>query len=431
MSLKDFYQVDEEEESRIMTDWLEKNYSVKFTKKAYHQVLKNFIRCIYGEEAVDNYTSTSTYGRDPAKQKKIDRQRMNQIEAGIKLYLSEIDKGRVFIDDVKTFILWCIDEGYANSYTQGMFSKVRNFFKAQDDRCSLTDDEVKAMKRTLVPKGKSETIDDILTKSQVKTVLEHLSLHAKALALFLLSTGARIGETCQLKMGDINLNSDPPEVVFRSEYTKGGVGGRVMWFSLEARDAIVEWHKDRLTRRKRGGDRGYFDKTMLFNMTKDKFSVIWNRALRRADGGRVPPVLAKRDPSTKLKIHVFHVHTLRKFFITNMSLAGVSEIYIQTWVAHTGYLSGSYRRPPRAELKEGYKENMHVVTIQQLSVKEHAQKELEEAIKKAEELAKKTMEDEVFVDLIAKQLGLPMELSLSEKKNAVLTQIVLLQAKRQ
>ncbi|GAH06918.1 unnamed protein product, partial [marine sediment metagenome] len=129
-------------------------------------------------------------------------------------------------------------------------------------------------------------------------------------------------------MEDLHLEADPPWVNIREEYTMGEVGSRIMWFSYEARDAIVEWHKLRKTIKKPGGH-GLYDENLVFNYTQDAFSAGWIAVLRRGDGGQKPPQFAKRDPSTKIRMYVYHPHTLRKWFRTNMGLEG-------TYKGHSG-----------------------------------------------------------------------------------------------
>jgi len=51
---------------------------------------------------------------------------------------------------------------------------------------------------------------------------------------------ARIGETLKLEKQDFKLDADLPSVDIKAEYTKGGVGGRTVYFSYEARDAIKD-----------------------------------------------------------------------------------------------------------------------------------------------------------------------------------------------
>lgn len=53
-------------------------------------------------------------------------------------------------------------------------------------------------------------------------------------------SNARIGETLKLEKQDFKLDADLPSVDIKAEYTKGGVGGRTVYFSYEARDAIKD-----------------------------------------------------------------------------------------------------------------------------------------------------------------------------------------------
>ena len=59
--------------------------------------------------------------------------------------------------------------------------------------------------------------------------------------LFLVSSGARIGEILQLRIEDFDLEADPQRVYICKEITKGGMGGPTTYFSYEARDAITDW----------------------------------------------------------------------------------------------------------------------------------------------------------------------------------------------
>ncbi len=401
-----------------MMAWLDFNYKKEVSKNPFVATLKNWIRYIYGPDSVGNYRG-NTYGLKPTIVKRNVEKRINEIEAGLTRYFSDLEN-RDFLTDYKGFIHWLQNEGYANLTIRLRCSKAKVFFGRQDPRCKIDDEDWSQIKRTLLPKStRASTQDDILTKEQLKRVLQHSDVHGRALALFLLSTGARIGESCKLKMEDIDLYSDPPQVHIREKYTKGEVGGRVMWFSEEARDAIIEWHKSRIGRKKKGGH-GYFliddeegpgPKDLVFNYTETTFNVHWNASLARADKGQNPPVLAKRDPSTKKRIHVFHVHTLRKFFRTNMGFkgshegnSGVPDVIVHGWMGHKGYLEEAYARGPEL-LSEIYKENMHVVTVQEVGLDEKTRAEIKEAIERAEILAKQVTVDGAYIDMVGDQLG--------------------------
>jgi hypothetical protein len=81
---------------------------------------------------------------------------------------------------------------------------------------------------------------------------------------------------------------------------------------------------------------------------------MWRRLLKKSG-------FDERDKSTKY--HRMHFHTLRKFFETRMSVAGVPEAIIQQLQGHTGYLNGSYKRYTDRELSEAYKKGMKDLLI--------------------------------------------------------------------
>lgn len=426
MSLETFI----ESRPRRLTDWLEKNKSSKWTKGNYRASLKNWIKCHYGNESVTNFMggllnlTTETIKRNKEK-------RINEIEEGIERYFSELDN-RDFTDDFKTFLNWARKEGYTNRTIHTYSNTNKVFFSRQDPRCKISDEDWDDIKGNLLPKSKrAATRDDILTKGQLKKVLQHLSIQAKAMALFLLSTGVRIGAAVQIRMSDINLDSDPPYVDIKDEYTKGKASGRRIWFSYEARDAIIEWHKARLFKEKPGyfglsdKNRSY-DMDNVFNLIGHGFNLIWNRALKRADGARaLDPslhVLCKRDSSTKLRVHVYHVHTLRKFFSTNMKLAGVPDVVVHAWMGHKKYLEEAYGRYPKVKLAEIYKEHMNVVTVYEVSISDKASAKYKAMVEKAEKVDKledQTREDKAFIRIVGGQLG--AFIGLTDEEIAVLS----------
>lgn len=390
---------------RRIKKWLEANYVNKKTKKNYYAVLKTWVRFKYGEESVTHYSGYNFFGKDRKKRKRDIENRLNEIEDGVERYLSELDEGD-FLDDFKEFILWMRNKGYAGLTIKSRTSAIKKFLGRQDTRCKIADEDWDQIKRTLIPKSKrAATQDEILTKEQLKFLVQYMSIHVKALAFFLLSTGARIGASCQLKMEDLHLEDDPPWVNIREEYTKGEVGGRVMWFSYEARDAIIEWHKFRKGKKKPGGF-GDYDENLVFNFSYRTFACAWNSVLKMADGGQIPPVFARRDPSTKNEVHVYHVHTLRKFFRTNMGmegsyqgLAGVPDMIVHAWMGHKAYLS-EYDRLGNKGMADIYAENMNVVTVYEKTIDEQARAEAKAAMKEAKSLSNQVIVEGAFIDMV-------------------------------
>ena len=113
----------------------------------------------------------------------------------------------------------------------------------QDKGVKIPDEDWKKIRRRgYMPKRvRAETRDKKPTKAMLKKILNYADLKSRAMILFLISSGARIGETLQLKKEDFDFEADPPKAHIRRDYTKGGVGERTVFFSYEAKDAIKDW----------------------------------------------------------------------------------------------------------------------------------------------------------------------------------------------
>jgi len=364
-----------EKKTKILTEWLENNFRNKGTKEQYKVALLNFLQSFYSE---NEYTS------------------INQTDEGVGRYLKE--KERNFLDDLKKMVRFMDSKGYAPSTINGTVTVVRVFFEEHGHE--IPKKEWKQLRR-LLPTSAAITQDKILTKEQMRRVLAHLPINGRAIAFFLLSSGSRTGETLQLKKENLDLDADPPEASFRATTTKKGVGGRTVFMSYEARDAVKEWLALKDSRFKTGGY-GKYAKDLVFGSSGRGFQAMWNLALKKAS-------LALRDSETK--IHVYHVHTLRKFFETNMSLAGVPNDIYEAWMGHTGYLGGAYKRYSKEQTAKIYKDHMNAVTIYGSSIDSEFMKKLnavEEEVKtKDAELSK--------VNEMLDKLGIPNDRPLEQR----------------
>ena len=363
-------------EKGIVTEWLDKNFRVEITKIHYRRAIEYFLNAIY----------PNAYA-------------VNNIDESLERYLSE---HRNFIDDVKLYLQWLDATKKSPGTIHNYLSKIKKFFTRHG--ITVNEQEWDDLK-TLMPSNVSLTQDNILTKEQLREVLKFLPIHGKAITLFLVSTGCRIGETLQLKVADVNFNTDPPEALLRARTTKKGVGQRFVFMTYEARDAIKDWLKVASTLKKPGRvDGKNYDLELVFDVSEVNFSLMWHRALKKAG-------LDKQDPETKY--HIYHVHTLRKFFDTKMTLHGMSEPIVQGLMGHTGYLDKSYKRYPKEKLAEIYKEHMDAVTIYEHSsvdVKSFLE-ELEAKTKQIKEL----QENESFVYGLLEKYNIPNDRPLKDR----------------
>ena len=250
----------------------------------------------------------------------------------------------------------------------------------------------KIRRRGYLPKRvKAQTQDKKPSKIQLRRILNYGDIKLKALILFLVSSGARIGETLQLNREDFNLEADPPRVHIRGEHTKGGVGERTVYFSYEARDAIKDWLAIKNSMGKRDGTTYKDEKVFSFTHTTAKY--MWNMACDKAG-------LGTKDKRTGRRI--YHLHTLRKFFRTKI---GLDLDITHALMGHTEYLDDAYLRlEEEGEIAEAYLEAMPNVSVYQMEIPEVKNLEEENQLLK-DRLAKLEAEFGTLKSLIAEAVN--------------------------
>ena len=213
------------------------------------------------------------------------------------------------------------------------------------------EDWKKLTRRGYIPKRvRARTQDKKPTKEMLKQILDHANIKGRAMILFLVSSGARIGETLQLKKQDLELDANPPRAHIRAEYTKGGVGARTVYFSYEARDAIKEWLKVKDTMKKVTGESFAGDKVFPWNSHTARF--MFYLACDKAG-------IDSRDVNTNRR--VIHLYSLRKFFRSD---SGLGVDITNALMGHSEYLDSSYLRlDETGEIAEEYLKVMPKLSV--------------------------------------------------------------------
>jgi len=229
---------------------------------------------------------------------------------------------------------------------------VKVFFT--DHNVKLEDNNWRKLRRRgFMPKRvHAETRDKIPNKKQLKKMLNYADIKARAMILFLLSSGARIGETLKLKIEDFEMDANPPRVHIRPKYTKGGVGQRTAYFSYEARDAIKDWLAIKDDLKKRNGKK-YVD-SRVFGWSVYTARFMWNQACDKAGIGT-------KDNNTERRI--IHIHSLRKFF---RSKIGLDLDVTHALMGHSEYLDEAYLRQEQEKIAEAYLKAMPNVSVYQV-----------------------------------------------------------------
>jgi len=366
----------------VLEEWLNKNFRKKDTKNVYRGGLIAFLNSVYPNAEYN----------------------IHNVDEGLSAYFHE---QRNFIEDFKAMIRW-MENKYVPATIKVYANTLKKFFSRHGYK--IDDEEWETISRSLLPAYVVTTQDEILTKEQLRAILNHLPIQHRALNLFLASTGCRIGETLQLKIDDLHLEEDPPSATIRAEYTKKGVGGRIVWMSYEAGDTIKEWLKIKSLKRKSAGY-GDYSGDLVFPFGDTTVRIIWRRALKNTG-------LDKEDPKTLRSI--YHTHTLRKFFRTQMGLARVPDLIVHAWMGHSAYLSKAYDRP-KQELAKLYKEHMGAVSIYLQTVERETQQivvsqnEVSEYLNKGWRFIAKLDDDQVIMEGKAGQI-IPKEEPKEEVK---------------
>ena len=246
--------------------------------------------------------------------------------------------------DVRKFL--SVLDGKPSKTVSSYTGAVKMFL--QDHGARIPDDEWRKIRRRgFMPKRvKAETRDKKPSMPKLRQILNYADIKCRSMVLFLLSSGARIGETVQIKIEDFNLDADPPSAHIKGEYTKGGVGERTVYFSYEARDALRDWLQVKDVTGKRGGS-GTFKSERMFPWTTSNARYMWNQACDKAGIGT-------RDNSTNRRI--YHLHSLRKFFRTKI---GLDVDVTHALMGHTEYLDDAYLRLEESgEIAKAYLEAM-------------------------------------------------------------------------
>ena len=219
----------------------------------------------------------------------------------------------------------------------------------------------------------SVTVDKIPTQSELKQILNHGELKAKALFLTMASSGMRIGEIVKLTKDDIDLTTTPATIHIPYNITKNGMK-RTTFMSNESRDAIKQWLKpveniDDNGNKHKESPRDYYIKCAIakcnipsrkpvnddriFPFSSVNARRIWNRLLKQSGFNTVD----KRSG-----YHNLHPHCLRKFFRSQLSTEIKVDV-IEALLGHEGYLTAEYRKVSDNVLGEEYEKGINNLLI--------------------------------------------------------------------
>ena len=239
------------------------------------------------------------------------------------------------------------------------YNQIKMFLETVTD-APFTPKELKTLKNEL-PKGGVSTQEADLDTEALRAILQHCDVKGKAVLLCLATGGMRIGELLQVRCKDVDLDALPAKIEIRAAGTKTR-SQRYTYISSEAVAAVREWVKVRpahiaatVIKSKNIGKTVNADDDRLFPFS----DTVTNQLFREA----VVKVYGENETDSTTGRSMRHVHQLRKFFISQLSLSIPVEV-ADFFAGHKSALSDNYRRFTAKQTGELYLKGEHNLYVE-------------------------------------------------------------------
>jgi integrase len=312
-------------------------YSNASSGSGYKAAIESFLRCMFGLQKLGNDGKKITH----------------DYEALLDSYLS--DKKRDKIADITAYSECLVRESVSKQSARQQLTYTVKFLRAHG--VNILKDDIQDIKREA--KGGAATIDKVMDHNVICKALKGSDVRSRALILVAASSGLRIGELLSLNMSDIDLNMTPAMINIRAENSKNGQA-RYTFMSNEARDSVFDYLKVRneyIVRADKHvevlGVAPRKETNLLFPVTDSSVNKMWETMLKSAG-------LYTRDE--KSGRNQYRIHSLRKFFISQLSMAGARTL-AEHLAGHTGYLDASYRQVSPEFAAREYLKLQSVLTV--------------------------------------------------------------------
>jgi integrase len=269
-----------------------------------------------------------------------------------------IDKNRDHNEDMEKFAGYLKEERVSLLSARQIMTYARCIL--EEYGATVKKSTIRTLKREL--KGGAGTVDKVMTAKVIDAALKELDVKGRAIVLTLASSGARLNEVLSLKLSDVDFESNPVRLTIRHTKNKQP---RYSFISTEAARSVKAWMAKRDDYLKGAAGRNAAlvragkskekttDTNLLFPISDASVIAMWENALRAAG-------LYSADEETGR--NQYRLHSLRKFFISQMSMAG-QKVLAEHLAGHLGYLDASYRQVDSEQAGQEYKKVEHVVTI--------------------------------------------------------------------
>jgi len=255
-------------------------------------------------------------------------------------FVEEVKQKQNQNEIVKEFAVYLASKNLAPKTVAAWISSLKKFFAANGLKVDVD-----------IPIKIFNIHEDVLPNNEdLKRILSEVDLRMKVIITMLASSGMRIGELHNLKLGDIDLSKEIPTVKIK------GVGAkerksRITFISKEAKKFLEEY----LNQRKSLGEELNENSPVIAREDGKPMSYQNIQYLLEGVFRRYSKKVGKR--------YTLHAHCLRKWFKTQLISAGVPAPIVDRLTGHSRYLAQEYELYTEDQLREWYKKGMSAVTI--------------------------------------------------------------------
>ena len=190
-----------------------------------------------------------------------------------------------------------------------------------------------------------------LTKEILVRLLRNASPKLQTLILVAISSGMRIGELSQLKISDIDFDSNPTTIRLRAETTKSRES-RITFLTSEATKALKDYLKVHFSWKDSGQNNHLSDK-IIFGRTSKYRKKMNNEKKIKSNSIAITKILIQKSLRNSLKQmhdlntknergrHAIHFHVFRKFCRTTVGNV-VGRDFAEALIGHRFYMDTYY-----------------------------------------------------------------------------------------
>ena len=194
-----------------------------------------------------------------------------------------------------------------------------------------------------------------VTKEMILRILHNSPPKLQTAILVCSSSGLRIGELVQLKLSDIDFESNPTKLNIRSEIAKGSMS-RETYITTEATLALEDYLK-RYFDWKKGESNLHLQNSMIFgriskSKSTPKFTVDSAKQILQISLRNQIENIAELNIKNENGIRTIHFHAFRKFFRTTLGNV-CGRDYAEALMGH-GFYMDTYYQLPEEKKKQMY-----------------------------------------------------------------------------